>query len=403
MFGALSVIAVFFMVLVVCSGTFSYAEEYYFGKPYLTWQGNPSTTMTITCHTAEKPDEIAVVYNKQSEPEDYHYCTDGKTWQIPGLQDGRYINSVELTGLTPGENYIFRIRDGSQWSGEYKFRTMPDDDTPLRFAIGGDTLATNIFKELVIQAAAEDPHFLVVGGDLAYANGDFDQIDQWNKWLLRWHENAITSDGRLIPLVMAIGNHETNKLDGDHRTRAPFYFGFFPQGGKTFWSLQLGANLGMIILDSNHLVPHAEQAAWLEEQLKSFEAFPFRVAVYHVPLYPSHRDYEGGGSVAGREHWLPLFDAYKLSVAFEHHDHTFKRTKRLRNNEVNPSGTLYVGDGNAGVKPRVPKEGLWYMEKASRDSHLWMVDVSSDAMHLRAINRSGVVFDEAIITADSGS
>ena len=125
------------------------------------------------------------------------------------------------------------------------------------------------------------------------------------------------------------------------------------------------------------------------------------MAAYHCPLYPSHRDFEGGTAVAGRKYWLPLFDKYQLAVGFEHHDHTFKRTKRLRNNEENPNGALYVGDGNAGVMPRVPKEGLWYTEKVSRDTHLWIVDVSENEMHLRAMNRSGVFFDEATIARAS--
>lgn len=373
--------------------------EAYYGQPYLTWQGDPSTTMTINYHTAERPAMVVVQYDTASAPSEYAFSATGESWQIPELEDGRFINSVEITGLTPGATYYFRLGDYTEFSEEYKFRTISDGNEPLCFAIGGDALATPAFGELISSVAAQDPQFVVIGGDLAYANGDIEQVDQWNNWLGRWHKNARTPDGCLIPMVMALGNHETNKLEGTFEERAPFFFGFFPQGGKTFWSQQFGANLGFLFIDSGHLASHAEQVPWIEEQLKKFQAAPFRVAAYHVPLYPSHRDYDGGGSATGREHWLPLFDAYQLTVGFEHHDHTFKRTKRLRNNEVNPEGTLYVGDGNAGVMPRVPKEGLWYMEKVSRDSHFWVVNVSPTEMHLRAINRSGVFFDETTIAA----
>jgi len=375
--------------------------ETYYGKPYLTWQGNPSTTMTINSHTAERPAVVVVQYDTASAQKEYGFSATGESWQIPGLKDGRFINSVEITGLTPGQTYYFRLGDNTEFSEEYKFRTIPDGNESIRFAIGGDSLATPAFGELISNVAAQSPNFLVIGGDLAYANGDVEQIDQWNNWLGRWHKNALTPEGYLIPMVMALGNHETNDSEGSFEERAPFFYGFFPQGGKTFWSHQFGANLGFIILDSGHLVSHEEQVPWLEEQLKSFVSLPFRVAAYHVPLYPSHRDFEGGGSIAGREHWLPLFDAHQLAVGFEHHDHTFKRTKRLRNNEVNPEGTLYVGDGSAGVMSRDPKEGLWYMEKVARDSHFWIVDVSDSEMHLRAINRSGVFFDEATIAVPS--
>lgn len=375
--------------------------ETYYGKPYLTWQGNPSTTITINYHTAAKPATVTAQYGTESKPSVYAASASGESWQIPGLEDGRYVNSIQLTGLTPGTMYYFRIGDGTEFSDEYKFRTIPDNDETIRYAIGGDTLATPAFGELVAGAAAENVMFFVVGGDLAYDNGDVKQIDQWNNWFGRWFKNGTTADGRLMPMIMGIGNHEVNKdkPDGPFEERAPTFYGFFPQGGKTFLSHQFGANLGFIMLDSSHLVSHEEQVPWLEEQLKGFSALPFRVAAYHVPLYPSHREFDGGPSVAGRTYWLPLFDKYNLTVGFENHDHDFKRTKRLRNNELNEAGTLYVGDGNAGVMPRDPKQDLWYMEKVSRESHLWIVDVSPTEIHLRAMNRSGEIFDETTVAA----
>ena len=70
----------------------------------------------------------------------------------------------------------------------------------------------------------------------------------------------------------------------------------------------------------------------------------------------------------GREHWLPLFDEYGVTAAFEHHWHVMKVTKPLRNNEVSlffldldgwtrlmtakqvhEGGTVYFGDGGWGA------------------------------------------------------
>lgn len=387
------------LVLFACTSARIASADPTFNKPYLTWQDDPSTTMTVNYHSPEALETVTVVYGPESAAEHYPYLASGNSWQIPGLPDARHINSVELTALEPGRKYYFRIKDGNGYSPEYAFRTVPAADEPLRFVTGGDTLPTHVFRELLEHVAASDPMFLVIGGDLAYADGSFEKVDRWNQWFEIWHEFDTTSDGRLIPLVMGIGNHETNRLEGTHEIRAPFYFGFFPQGGKPYFAHRIGANLGLIVLDSGHLVPHAEQVPWLEEQLERFAELPFRAAVYHVPLYPSFRDFEGGASVAGRTHWLPLFDAYRLSVGFENHDHTFKRTIRLRNNEADPAGTIYVGDGNAGVMPRQVREDLWYTEKVSRDSHFWVVDVNAAEMRLRAINRQGEVFDEAVVEA----
>ena len=381
--------------IVVCQVAFPAPE--YFNKPYLTWQGDPSTTMTINFQTAEAPDIVEAVYDVSADASEFQFRAEGVSRQIPGLPDGRYINSVELTGLTPGQVYYFKIPTAGGLSQIYAFRTVPASDEPIRFATGGDTLGTHIFRQLLEQLKEQNPLFLVIGGDLAYADGDFEKIDRWEAWWDIWHDNDTTAEGRLIPLVLGIGNHETNKLIDTKEKRAPFYFGFFPQGGEAVFSHQFGANLGMIILDTGHLRAHHTQNEFLEEQLKAYASLPYRVAVYHVPLYPSHRDYEGSASAAGRTHWLPLFDEYELSVGFENHDHTFKRTKRLRNNEVYPEGTLYVGDGNAGVMPRTVNEDLWYMERVGRESHFWIVDVSPEIMRLFAIDREGNIFDEATV------
>ncbi|NLV46131.1 MAG: metallophosphoesterase family protein [Candidatus Hydrogenedentes bacterium] len=394
-------------VLLICAVSFGLEDQDpgtgsaqpYFNRPYLTWQGDPSTTITINFHTAQAPVPAAVCYGTEGDPGACNMQAEGQSRQIPGLADGRFVNSVELTGLKPGQAYYFNLVGVGEPGKTYAFSTLPDTGAPLRFAIGGDTLATGIFDRLLGHVAARSPRFVVIGGDLAYANGDVNQVERWNSWFKFWHQHDTTPEGMLIPLVMAIGNHETNDLEGSEEERAPFYFGFFPQGGKTYFSRRFGANLGMIVLDSGHLVAPEAQVGWLEERLKEFAELPFRAAVYHVPLYPSHRDFNDGRSVDERTFWLPLFDAYSLSVGFEHHDHDFKRSKRLRNNAVDPEGTLYLGDGNAGVMPRKPNPGLWYLEKTGRESHFWIVDVTTEEMRFNAVNIRGDVFDETAVMA----
>ena len=379
----------------------AYAGHDYFNKPYLTYQDDPSTTVTINYHTEKDSGEAVVSYDLAEFQGTLRNVVQGEQRQIPGLADGRQVNMVQLTGLLPGQAYQFKIAAGDDPDKIYRFQTIPDTADTLRFAVGGDTLATGSFDRLLGHVAATSPRFLVIGGDLAYADGDVNMYGRWDWWFKRWHDHDTTPEGMLIPLVMAIGNHEVNDKQGTLEDRAPFYFGFFPQGGKTYFSRKFGAHLGLIVLDSAHLVAHDVQAGWLEEQLKAFAHLPFCAAVYHAPLYPSHRDFQGPDAIAGRTHWLPLFDRYALTVAFEHHDHDFKRSKRLRGNEVNPGGTLYLGDGNAGVMPRKPKTDLWYLEKRGRDPHFWVVETTAGKMHFRAVNLYGEVFDETTLEAGS--
>jgi len=364
---------------------------------YLTWQGDTSHTMTVNYHTARAPEQSTVYYDLESrdgELEAYQFQTQGTAWQIPGLRDRRYVNSVELTELEAGATYYFVAGDEKNgFSKEKKFRTIPNDGSDLRFVSGGDISILLRAKRILRQAAAYDPMFVKVGGDLAYADGRLDKYYYWDIYLRRWADIMVTSDDVLIPMVLAIGNHEVNDLEGPPELRAPFFFGYFPQGGSTYFTRTFGPDVAVIVLDTDHIVPHEEQRDWLEEQLQAHAHYPYRMAMYHVPLYPSHRPFEDSRSEAAREHWLPLFDEYRLPIAFENHDHTFKRTHRLRGNELDPEGTLYVGDGSMGVRPRRPDPDRWYLERAAHTPHFWVVETSGVGIQLYAVDEHGDVFD----------
>ena len=251
-------------------------------------------------------------------------------------------------------------------------------------------------RVLLRQAARQEPNFAVIGGDIAYANDRLTNYMRWDAWLDGWEQCMVTPNGFTIPMVLAIGNHEIGPGTGSSPTNAVFYLRYFAQRqDRTYYSRKFGKNFVIYILDSGHLMPQGgAQAAWLDAELEADRNFPHRFAVYHVPLYPAGRTFEGVRSSTGRDTWLPLFDKYHLTTGFEHHDHVFKRTKLLRNDRPDPRGTLYLGDGCWGQGARVVDNELrWYEEKAASIQHFWTVDVSRARVEYRAMNREGKIFD----------
>lgn len=373
-----------------------------FGEPfhtYLTWQNDTSTTMTVNFHT-RKGSKSFVRYDTVShsgDPEGYALEAQGASHKISGLADKRSIHVVELTGLEPGETYYFIAGDKKKgFTEEKKFRTIPSGDAPIRFVTGGDMNIGRITERLQALAGEQDPMFTIVGGDLAYVNGELAGYKKWDRWLRNWEKYMVTPGGYLIPMVLAIGNHEVKGAYSQPTGNAPFYFGYFAQTRlRSYFTRKFGDNFVFFILDTGHIASHGgDQKTWLEEALQDAEATKFKFAIYHIPLYPSFRPFEGKPSELGREHWAPLFDKYGLTTAFENHDHTHKRTKRITANEVNTEGVLYLGDGSFGVGPRDVAETLrWYEVTASSTSHIWLVDVTSSKVVYRAINEEGEVFD----------
>ncbi len=367
---------------------------------YLTWQGDTSRTITVNYQTLEPTETSTVYYDtkpRNGRHADYRYTATGSAHQIPGLADGRKIHWVELTKLTPGKTYYLIAGDLQHgFTAERKFRTVPAGSQSLRFVVGGDMGISSDGADLLQQSAKLSPAFGVIGGDIAYANDALTNYTRWDAWLDHWETNMVTPAGYTIPMVLAIGNHEVRGGTSPYMTNAQFFFRYFAQDHeRSYCTRTFGKNVAMYLLDTGHISPHGgEQAAWLDAQFTAQRNVPHKFAVYHVPLYPSVRGYDGGGSAAGRKAWLPLFDQHHLTTAFEHHDHAFKRTHLLRENKYDPGGTLYLGDGCWGMPARkVDLELHWYEVKSTSLQHFWCVDVSRRKVEYRAVNKAGQVFD----------
>jgi hypothetical protein len=372
---------------------------------FLTWQRDPTTTMTVQWVGTRGETADTKVY----------YSTDPTgPWEVQATTPRPYpltdfkVFRAELTDLCPGTDYWFRI--GKQ-SPTYCFRTMPAraNDT-IHFISGGDcginahTIANNV------QAAKQDPMFAVVGGDLGYDNGRSVEVSL--AFLRNYSRHMVGRGGRLIPMVACIGNHE---VDGGYhrpRARAPFFYalfdGLYPETG--FATLDFGDYLSLVLLDTGHTSPIAgAQADWLGKTLKARADHPNVIVVNHVPAYPSVRNPEAaavpartGGKLplaagtgeGNRKHWVPLFEKYRVPVVLEHHDHTFKRTKPLLAGLAHDNGVLYLGDGSWG-RLRTPQkpERRPYLAVAGRDYHLSLHRIQGEERFHLALDDSGRVMD----------
>lgn len=311
----------------------------------------------------------------------------------------RWVHTVELTGLTAATDYEFQFDAKGK---AHKFRTMPAElRQPIRFVAGGDVYHEKQWMERMTTLAARmDPAFIVFGGDLAYAHGGTNEenFQRWFDYFASWKKCAVAPDGRLIPMLVTIGNHEVKGSYRQPLERArSFYTVFSSPGPQGYQCLDFGNYLSLLLLDSDHTHTIAgEQADWLGRQLAGRSSVPHVIPVYHTPGYPGYRPDTEPQASEVRKHWSPLFDQYGVKLAFENHDHCFKRTFPLRDGKVDPLGTVYLGDGAWGVELRKPDatKPKWYLAKSGDIRHFYLVTLYSDARHVLAINEGGQIFDE---------
>jgi acid phosphatase type 7 len=361
----------------------------------LTWQRDPTTTMTV---------QWVGVNGETADTKVYYAPAAAGPFQVqptipkPYPQTDFKVFRAELTGLRPGTDYWFRI---GKRSPQYRFRTMPAKATDtIHFISGGDCGVNPHAIANNVQAARQDPMFAVVGGDLGYDDGRSVEVSL--AFLRNYSKNMVGRDGRLIPLVACIGNHEVDGGYNKPRAKAPFFYalfdGLYPETG--FATLDFGDYLSLVLLDTNHTTAiEGAQADWLAKALKERAERPHVVVVNHVPAYPSFRKMEGKEGKAGtgegnRKHWVPLFEKYRVPVVLEHHDHTFKRTKRLLDGLAHENGVLYLGDGSWG-KLRTPKtpDKLAYLAASSRDYHLSLHRIQGEERFHLALDEYGRVMD----------
>jgi acid phosphatase type 7 len=394
----------FNLLLILCIGFsfFGYAENEPYAF-YLTWVDDPTTTIVIDWH--EEQATTAKLFFKEQ---------DHSAWKIylsnvtPFPFASRHVHRVSMKGLEPDTTYELKFSE----SGEvYHFRTMPEnlEKHQLKIAIGGDAMHQKAsFEKMNKVVAAYEPDFVIIGGDMAYENGAAENIQRIFDWFDAYATTLITENRRILPCLVAAGNHEV--VGGYHSKHddyeqedtfraqiAPYFYALFAFPGQPGYNvLDFGKYLSLIILDTEHSNPiEGMQTEWLEEVFEAREDVIHKIPIYHVPAYPSVREYNGHVQTLVRETWTPLFEANDVKIAFENHDHAYKRTFPIKEMELDPDGIVYVGDGSWGVEPRPIHEvsETWYLEKAMQVRAFTLLTLACDGFSLISVDEEGDVID----------
>jgi hypothetical protein len=342
---------------------------------YATWSTDPTTSMDImwTLPNFAEAGIGAVYYREKAQTNAAWVRGQGRLSPFPYSTD--VLIRVHLQSLKPDTEYSFHFETNKQYPAfrEYSFRTMPATlNRPLRFAFGGDVNVTDQAVKVSKMAMVHSPEFILFGGDLAYTNSTPKAVEKEKAWLGMLKECFISPSGRLIPILAAIGNHETYNSNDYASARplekAPYYYTEFPFPGiPAYGVLDFGRYMSIIMLEAHTTEVGGAQTAWLKKTLQARRHVPHVFPIYHVPQYPVYRDFNGEWSAAERKNWGPLFEKYGVRIAFENHDHAYKRTHPLRDGKVvaDGKGIVYIGDGAWGVKPRELKgDNRWYLAKA---------------------------------------
>jgi hypothetical protein len=223
----------------------------------------------------------------------------------------------------------------------------------MRFTDPSETSATNpkVRRWLVEKIAAEKPDAVLLSGDVPWRGGHTNDYAVFNSETRAWRDAHL----RIYPVL---GNHEFH--GGSEKQCLENWWNAFPEvRGRRWYSLQLGASVYVISLDSNSsLMPGSEQTTWMTSQLASLPPtvrFVF-FDLHHPPIVDVQES--GGGSHNGRPNEKALAEflakaPQKARVRFvvvAGHIHNYERFFQ--------NGIVYVVSGGGGAKPRPVQRGV---------------------------------------------
>lgn len=256
-----------------------------------------------------------------------------------GLVDANSrIHEIKLSGLKPGTNYTYKV-----------FAKEINDFQPYKLTYG-ETISSESFTFTTSNPTAKETHWLVLNDihdrpasfqqllqlngndpyDYVFLNGDmFDYQDDEKQIIDHLLTPCTNCFATQKPMLFVRGNHETRgkfarQLKDYFSAPQGAYFSF--QSGPVFTiALDTGEDkidthpvyAGIVDFDQFRI----QQAAWLEQQLKSkaYKKAKYKVVMMHIPPFYADDWY---GTLHCRKVFSSLFDKYKIDLLICGHTHT---------------------------------------------------------------------------------
>lgn len=344
----------------------------------ITFHSNPATEAILSWSTSEPGTSHRVHYDTISHDGN----VEAYQFHKNSTRDGRFTNGAKadkdlkvyyhhtrLKQLQPATTYYCVMESDSQASREFHFRTGPNDDRKFGLIFGGDSRSNSTNRQLVNRFMSKtlegqpDITAMVHGGDYVQ-NGN--NLIQWALWLTH-QQTTTTKSGRLLPVIPVRGNHE-----GKH---PQFNEVFDWPGGKqnNYYTVKIGSLVSLVVLNTE-TVAAGDQRKFLEATLGSNRTRQWQLASYHRPAFPAVKK-----PSHALQHWVPLFDQFRLDLVLEADGHVIKRTLPILAGKQNPDGVVYVGEGGLGVKQRNPDPSRWFLQHpgmTSKGHHVYLLTIT---------------------------
>ena len=303
--------------------------------PYLTWLNDPTNSVVVNWWNPDATGNSSVDYGPTNSY--------GSTATAATVSN---FHHVELTGLTAGATYHYRVRssDGTVGS-DNTYTVSAASPTSFKFAVLGDTqINYDPHRAQCDHIVTKNPSFVLHTGDLVQYG---DSQSDWENFFKA--EQNLSKSRVFMPTM---GNHEVQPGG------VPYYYFFdmyadglaVPDNGMTAYgprtySFDYGNSHHIIIC--SYQISSTLERDWIAADLAVASANPnikWIFAYMHKPLYTAG---QWPADKAVLALWGPVFDQYHVDMVFAGHNHIYERSYSIKNNVIVSSGagTIYTTCG----------------------------------------------------------
>jgi hypothetical protein len=322
--------------------------------PYLTWRNDLTNSVVVNWLNAAVQGDSTVDFGTTAAY--------GTTVNVPTITNTHH---VELTGLTAGATYHYRVRSSDGTASSDNTYTVPvSSPSSFSFAVYGDPRGAQSSNEpYYTRHQALCNWILAQNFDFAYETGDIVWAGSTGLnvfWPDFYRLESNLSKSKVIMATM--GNHEVQDA-GDSTNYQSLYTAAFPTNGMTgtngkTYSFNYG-NAHFICM-SSYQVDLNQQKTWLEADLITARANPnikWIFAFMHAPMYTTNTTHLNRTDCTAA--WGPLFDTYHVDIVFAGHNHLYERSKSIKSGAAvaDGVGTVYLTSGLGGASFDSPGSG----------------------------------------------
>jgi hypothetical protein len=295
-----------------------------------------------------------------------------------------FLYTYDISGLTPGSKYYYRVVTGTQCSSGTFYAAPASNATSVKFFSYGDTRTNgsihNGLAGQVVSAYKADPAFQTLNLNV----GDWVSADSASAWSSEWFATSYTNLRAQDANISDIGNR------GNHEGGATFWKQYWPepfQSGGLYWSFDYGPacyRSGCLYILWSWL--NGIQLA--QGRSGSHQPRTWKFVMLHEPGWSA-----GGGhanNTTVQNDLQPLFQQYGVAMVLGGHNHYYARAM------VNGIVELTVGGG--GAPQYTPASGQPDIVSTQKAYSFGEFTISGNTLTAKVISNSGATIDTFTVT-----